>query len=135
MPLSSAARGLLPGVFFVNDGQDWSQLNYDQSRLFEDNSDTHKRKDLQGPIDDAFMQSFVVIPPASPNAAWSKLHGESVTASFNRAKAEYSKWMRAELPELDSDYITDTSQQVFLDHDPVKSKHLVLFGDPGSNPT
>jgi pimeloyl-ACP methyl ester carboxylesterase len=62
----------------------------------------HKRHRLQGPIDDAFMDSFVAI-----NAP-------------EKVKSEWAKWLRGDFP-------TTT--------EPVKGKHLVLFGDPGSNPT
>jgi predicted esterase len=66
-----------------------------------------KRHGLQGPIDDAFMDSFVVVNPP---------------AHFTR---EWAKWMRGDLRSKQAEGITTQD---------IASHNLVLFGDPGDNP-
>ncbi|MFO0849229.1 MAG: hypothetical protein U0871_11840 [Gemmataceae bacterium] len=82
--------------------------------------DRMKRPGLQGPIDDAFMGRFTVVPPAGdgwhPSAA--KLAADRL-ASFGR---EWDRYFRGTLP---------TTANPSL----VTGGHQVLFGDPGNNPT
>lgn len=122
MPLASASKGLLPGVYFINDGKEWTQLDYDQSREFQKNPEGHKRKNLQGPIDDAFMEPFLCV--RGTRTAWS-LHQQKWTSfTYRRFQNEYDKWMRAKLK-----LVSDSS----VEKDDIESKNLILFGDPGSN--
>jgi hypothetical protein len=81
-----------------------------------------KRKDLQGPIDDAFMSSFVVVTPSSP--AWSgDTHGWAV-GEQNRFIREWRRQFRGE-PRVRRD--KDLSPEEIAAH------NLILWGDPGSN--
>ncbi|HYP04689.1 MAG TPA: prolyl oligopeptidase family serine peptidase [Bryobacteraceae bacterium] len=59
-----------------------------------------KKHGLQGPIDDAFMDSFTTVDPPE------------------KVRTEWAKWMRGELP---------------VSAEPVKGKHLVVFGDYRTN--
>lgn len=121
-PLSNAGGGLLPGVFYVWDGQHWDLLDYDQSRAFAGNPELHKRHNLQGPIDDAFMEPFAcVLPTGKPwhenQAAWAKW-------TYDRFAREFDKWMRGRVPTIKDSELTDEQ---------IENKNLILFGDPSSN--
>lgn len=121
LKLRAASDGLLPGVHFIKGAKAWYGLSYDESREFAANSDLRKRHNLQGPIDDAFMSSFVCVrgtgqPWSAGNAAWSSW-------TLQRFGREFDKWLRGRVPIVDD-----------VDIDPLKTnQNLVLFGDPGSN--
>ena len=120
--LISAAEGNLPDVYFVKTGDDWSLLDYDQSLDFEDNVEIDKRHDLQGPIDDAFMERFLCVS-GSGRPGSSALHSYSGWAQ-QRFAQEFDKWMRGRVP-----LVRDTE----LTAEQIRDQHLILFGDPGSN--
>jgi hypothetical protein len=81
-----------------------------------------KRHGLQGPIDDAFMDSFLFVEPsgmaASPKtAAW-------VADEFQYARTQWRRQHRGE-PRVKRDTaVTDAD---------IAAHHLILFGDPKSN--
>ena len=86
------------------------------------NPGVRKRPGLQGPIDDAFMGSFVCVRgtgvPLHPAAGeWS----EAVLQNF---RDEFAKWFRGDVRVVTDQELT---QQMIAEH------HLILFGDPGSN--
>lgn len=121
-PLSNAGGGLLPGVFYTWNGKHWDVLSYDDSRAFAANPQLHKRHNLQGPIDDAFMEPFVcVLPTGKPwhesQAAWAKW-------TYDRFAREFDKWFRGRVPTINDSELTDEQ---------IESKNLILFGDPSSN--
>ncbi|NDF00165.1 MAG: hypothetical protein EB034_18110, partial [Verrucomicrobia bacterium] len=81
-----------------------------------------KRPNLQGPIDDAFMDSFVMVRPTGQplNAAvgqWAKT--ELAEAAFH-----WRRYFRGEPRVKDDSAITDAD---------IKNSNLVLWGDPSSN--
>ena len=81
-----------------------------------------KKHGLQGPIDDAFMDSFVFVRPTgeskSPKfAAWSK-------AELHRAVEHWRRHFRGDARVKDDAAITD---------DDIATANLVLWGDPESN--
>ena len=120
--LESAADGLLPDVDFVRVDGKWEVLNYEDSLDFQNNTRKHKRHNLQGPIDDAFMEPFVCV--TGTGTPWSRKHEMWAQASLNLFEQEYDKWLRAEVPVMTDRDVTD---EVIKDH------NLILFGDPGSN--
>ena len=121
-PLSNAGGGLLPGVFYVWNGKHWDLLDYDQSRAFSGNPELHKRHNLQGPIDDAFMEPFVcVLPTGKP---WHEGHAAWAKWTFARFAREFDKWMRGRVQTVKDSELTDEQ---------IESKNLILFGDPSSN--
>ncbi|MGH9657529.1 MAG: alpha/beta hydrolase-fold protein [Bryobacteraceae bacterium] len=67
---------------------------------------------LQGPIDDAFRDSFLCVKPA-----------RGPYPVLDLFAAEYAKWLRA-----------DPRIQVDASAADIAAHHLVLFGDPWSNP-
>jgi dienelactone hydrolase len=81
-----------------------------------------KQHDLQGPINDAFFDSFLcVTPTGTPNNA---LAGE-------RAKQELARFTAA----FTRDYCGNARAKADTDitADDIANSNLVLFGDPGSN--
>jgi dienelactone hydrolase len=82
----------------------------------------HKRHGLQGPIDDAFLDSFVFVSPtgtplAPGVAAW-------VASEEKRAIAEWRRQFRGEAQVRDDRDVTDAD---------IAASNLILWGDPGSN--
>jgi hypothetical protein len=91
-------------------------------RLAERASLEGKRPGLQGPIDDAFASPFLCVrgtgqPWNPPVQAWAD-------ASLKRFAEEWRVWFRGELPVKDDTQVTPED---------LKTRNLVLFGDPGSN--
>lgn len=123
VPLRDAAGGLLPEVIYVRAGDGWRPLDYEESRTFLSNPDLRKRHDLQGPIDDAFMGPFVVVKPTG--TSWSPAHAKYAEWSLARFGREWDKYLRGTLQVVTPDKVTP---------EVIESSHLVLFGDPGSNP-
>jgi hypothetical protein len=73
-----------------------------------------KRSGLQGPIDDAFMSAFKVVRPSSPGFP---------VALADRFAGVWDRYFRGKLPEVAADK-----------YDAKWDGHLVLFGDPTTNP-
>jgi hypothetical protein len=81
-----------------------------------------KRPGLQGPIDDAFMSSFRVVKPTA--AGWNESRDQFLKASLGQFSHVWDKYFRGKLPETTAE-----------SYDPEKTDaHVVLFGDPQSNP-
>ncbi len=81
-----------------------------------------KKHGLQGPIDDAFWNSFLMVKPTgtpmdSTIAPW-------VKAESDRAIHEWRKVFRGDAPVKDDAQVTDAD---------IAANHLVLWGDPSSN--
>ena len=81
-----------------------------------------KQHNLQGPIDDAFMRSFVVVK--GTGTAWSPALQSYSDATIGRFQSEWRLGFRGELPVREDRALTEADW---------KSSNLVLFGDPGSN--
>jgi hypothetical protein len=81
-------------------------------------SDTslRKRHGLQGPIDDAFYERFIMIEPAGASAL--------VQERFNHAKEEWRSQFRG-------DPIVRAEEQ--LSPEDIAESHLILWGDPDSS--
>ena len=122
LPCRTAADGLLPDVYFLRDSSGWTNLNYDESRSFADNNELNKRHGLQGPIDDAFMESFVCVKPTQqpmipPITAWA-------SKQLDQFAHEFDFWMRGRIPVINDTQLTE---------DVIANNNLILFGDPQSN--
>lgn len=120
--LNQAADANLPDVYFAIVNGNWQSLEYDDSLDFDKNSELHKRHNLQGPIDDAFMEPFLVV--RGSGTPWSPEHQKYADWSLGRFEQEYDKWMRGKVPVKSDAELTDED---------IAGKNLVLFGDPGSN--
>jgi dienelactone hydrolase len=81
-----------------------------------------KKRGLQGPIDDAFMDSFIFVKPTGSPAVPSI--AKWVESEQNRAIKEWRRQFRGEAQVRDDSSITDAE---------IAASNLVLWGDPGSN--
>jgi len=81
-----------------------------------------KVPDLQGPIDDAFMEPFVVVPPDSSSSS-------SERETFYKRELEYTvrRWRQVFRGDLPVRKISE------LTPDDVENRNLILFGDPECN--
>lgn len=77
---------------------------------------------LQGPIDDAFTDSFICV--RGTGEPWNAAVQQHADASLKRFQGEWARYWRGSLPVAD-----DTE----VSNDDIAAKHLILFGDPGSN--
>lgn len=106
------------GIFSLRDGQ-WAF----RGPLDVDNTQLHgKRPGLQGPIDDAFTTPFLCV--RGTGKGWNPAVQKYADAALDRFAAEWHQYFRGTLP-IKND--RDVSEE------DVKSKNLILFGDPGSN--
>ena len=88
----------------------------------EDPKILKKRHNLQGPIDDAFMDAFVFVRPTGtsphkPVAAW-------VASESTRAVDRWRRQFRGDAKVVDDTALTDAL---------IASNNLVLWGDPAGN--
>jgi predicted esterase len=81
-----------------------------------------KRPGLQGPIDDAFAQSFLCV--RGTGKAWNPTVASWADANLQRFADEWRRHYHGYLPVKDDTDVTD---------DDVRRSNLILFGDPGSN--
>jgi dienelactone hydrolase len=84
-------------------------------------SGVRKKHGLQGPIDDAFMDSFIFVRPtgqaSTGTAKW-------VESEMNRAVREWRRHFRGDVQVRDDVSVTEEE---------IAASNLVLWGDPGSN--
>jgi hypothetical protein len=81
-----------------------------------------KRHNLQGPIDDAFMDSFIFVRPTG--TAWHAGVGQWSAGELERAIEHWRRHFRGHAR------VKDDAQ---IDEEDVANSNLVLWGDPGSN--
>jgi len=102
-------------VHFRETGGKWRVVESDAA------SGLHKVHGLQGPIDDAFLESFIFVSPTgvtnSPVATWA-------AAAEKRAIADWRAQFRGE-PQVREDREISEAD--------IESSNLVLWGDPASN--
>lgn len=75
-----------------------------------------KTHGLQGPIDDAFMESFLCVRPGKPHPK-----AEAILDRFTR---DFAKWMRGDVRIKSDDSVTPGD---------IAKHHLILFGDASTN--
>jgi pimeloyl-ACP methyl ester carboxylesterase len=81
-----------------------------------------KRPGLQGPIDDAFTTPFLCV--RGTGKAWNPAVQAWSEANLKRFSYEWNRYFRGDLPVKDDRDVTPAD---------LKSRNLILFGDPGSN--
>ncbi len=91
-------------------------------QLVEKFSLDEKRPGLQGPIDDAFSAPFLCV--RGTGTPWNEAVQKQADAALNRFAEEWRFWFRGELPVKDDAQVSGED---------LGSRHLILFGDPGSN--
>lgn len=104
-------------VHFVKNAKGKWQVGEKESTLI-----LKKRHNLQGPIDDAFMDSFVMVKP-SGNAMNAKV-GEWVKNEMDHAVTHWRQQFRG-----DARVVVD----VKVDEAMISNNNLILWGDPASN--
>jgi pimeloyl-ACP methyl ester carboxylesterase len=82
----------------------------------------HKTHALQGPIDDAFLDPFILVRPTGQ--PWSDAVNQQALRMLARFDHLYAKWFRAHPRIIDDKDLTAAD---------IAKYHVVLFGDPGSN--
>ena len=81
-----------------------------------------KRHNLQGPIDDAFMDRFLMV--RGTGTPLNETVGNWAKAEAHRAVREWRRQFRGDTPVKDDTAVTDAD---------IASSNLVLWGDPQSN--
>jgi hypothetical protein len=88
----------------------------------EDDGKLRKRHGLQGPIDDAFMDSFLMVRPTG--TALNEKVGGWAKAELQHALNHWRRQFRGEARIKDDADITEAD---------IAANHLILWGDPRSN--
>ena len=103
-------------VSFHRAGNEW--------RLGErpSNGKLRKRHNLQGPIDDAFMDSFIFVRPTGKG--WHSQTAQWAESELNRAIEHWRRHFRGEARVKNDTDITEAD---------IASSNLILWGDPQSN--
>jgi dienelactone hydrolase len=82
----------------------------------------YKKPGLQGPIDDAFKDAFLVVRPTGKPE--NKEAGAYIMETMDQFRNEWAKYMRGEVRIKDDKAVTEDDMQRY---------HLILFGDLQSN--
>ncbi len=82
----------------------------------------YKKPGLQGPVDDAFKDAFLVVRPTGKPE--NKDAAQYVNETMEQFRKEWAKYMRGEVRIKDDKAVTD---------DDIDRYHLILFGDLQSN--
>jgi len=98
---------------FANDGGKWKAGHL---------SGLRKKHDLQGPIDDALMDSFIFVKPSG--TCRSKAVDKWVNAEFDHAVTHWRRQMRGDAVVKQDNKVTDQD---------IANSNLVLWGDAQSN--
>ncbi len=104
-------------LVFTKSGDSW-QCDGPRSQI----TLTGKRPGLQGPIDDAFATPFLCV--RGTGKPWNAEVNAWAAASLKHFEYEWARYMRGNLPVKNDTEVTEAD---------VRDKHLILFGDPGSN--
>jgi hypothetical protein len=126
----SRVRFDAPAAAFTIDGQ---PLNAGANPTFEKTNGTwtiatgppsglRKIHGLQGPIEDAFRDGFMVV--RGTGQPWNAPVHALTVQRFDVFRSEFAKWMRGDIRVKDDTAVTPGD---------IANYNLVLFGDPGSN--
>ncbi|MBM4070475.1 MAG: hypothetical protein FJ271_16195 [Planctomycetes bacterium] len=108
-------------VYLENRNGSWTSV-LPQRLLAKRAQSPQKISGLQGPIDDAFADGFVCV--RGTGEPWHQAVHEHAERSLKRFQGAWARYWRGQLPvTIDTEVTTDE----------IAAKHLVLFGDPGSN--
>jgi hypothetical protein len=100
---------------FRKTGSKWAVADDDSAAL-------RKRHDLQGPIDDAFMGSFLMVNPTG--SPMNEVVGKWAKSEEEHAIRLWRTQMRGDAPVKDDSAVTDAD---------IAANNLILWGDPQSN--
>ena len=113
--LSSLDFGKIWSVSFVKNNGKWEAAKLPDSEL-------RKRHDLQGPIDDAFMNAFLMVRPTG--TAFNEKIAKWTKAEMDYASTQWRKQFRGEAQIKNDADVTDAD---------IAAHNLILWGDPSSN--
>ncbi len=119
--------GRKPTAARILSDRSWTASFHKEGSRWEPNEKTEemtlrKRHDLQGPIDDAFTDSFLMVRPTGP--ALNPRVGAWTAAELAHATNQWRQQFRGQARIKDDRAVTD---------DDIAAHHLVLWGDPSSN--
>jgi predicted esterase len=100
---------------FRKSGGKWALAENDVKSL-------RKQHDLQGPIDDAFLDSFIMVKPT--RAPMNEAVGKWTRSEQDRAIRQWRSLFRGDAVVRDDSAITDKD---------IAASNLILWGDPASN--
>ncbi len=103
---------------FVRSGDAWKTIDVP----LDGSGGLRKIHGLQGPIDDGFMDRFLIVRPTGK--AFNAKCGEWEQAECDHAIEHWRKQFRAEAPVKDDTQVTGAD---------IANSNLVCFGDPSSN--
>lgn len=104
-------------ILFARNGTRWQTANPARA-----SSALRKQHKLQGPINDAFLESFLCVSPT----------GQAFNAiAAQRAKLEQERFAKMFARDFSGE--TRTKNDVLVTSQDIANNNLVLFGDPGSN--
>jgi hypothetical protein len=101
-------------MVFVKSNDGWKPASSDEG--------LRKKHGLQGPIDDAFLEPFLVVRPTGK--PWNAAVNDQALRMLQRFERQYSIAYRGHVRIKDDKDVTP---------DDLTRYHLILFGDPGSN--
>jgi hypothetical protein len=120
---SGAKKIGIDGQNFNCDGRERMQL-YKRAGAWKEGEDKslRKRHGLQGPIDDAFLESFLCV--RATGRAANDMAGRFAQETLDAFMDDYAKYFRGQARVKDDTSVTPAD---------VTAHHLILFGDPASN--
>ena len=101
------------------------QRHKQQWKVAEAEIEGVKEPGLQGPIDDAFVESFLIVRPNAVDPQQATCEDRWAAAECQHFQARWKALMRGTARVKDARDLTE---------DDLKRHHLVLFGTPSSNP-
>lgn len=114
---TNKAKGL--HAAYVKEGNTWRIIAQD---AITDRVELKKVHALQGPIDDAFMDAFIIVKPT--RQPMNEKTGKWAAAECDHAIAHWQKQFRGEAQTRKDTEITEAD---------IAQNNLILFGDPSSN--
>ncbi|MFN0167132.1 MAG: prolyl oligopeptidase family serine peptidase [Bryobacteraceae bacterium] len=104
-----------PAPYYLKHDGRWSGAAQLPAGLF-------KRQGLQGPIDDAFTDSFLCVRPTGK--PWNEGVQRTALERLERFRKEFAKRLRGDVRIVSDRAVTDAD---------MGRSNVILFGDPGSN--
>ena len=105
-----------PEIALEKSGAGWHQANVTEA------AGLRKRHGMQGPIDDAFLEPFLVVRPTG--TPWNEAANREALGILEKFDRQYTLAYRGHIRVKDDKDVTSSDLEQY---------HLVLFGDPGSN--
>jgi len=120
---SGARRISIDGQSFDSNGRAEMQFQK-RAGVWKEGDDQalRKRHGLQGPIDDAFLDSFLCVRPTGQAA--NDIAGRYAEETLNTFVDDYSKYFRGQVRVKDDTAVTSSD---------IAGNHLIVFGDPQGN--